>query len=146
MYIDCCRNGSTRFIAGHHKKIEAENQAESSVATVYSLPFSSIPRIFEQIVRLLASGLLLSKEFGMEADIEINKTGQRKINRAESLLDKISKGLLSLIGEDGDLIAKVSSIKASSSNIYDGTTADKGEMFNIGDELWRAKDPDQPTS
>ena len=123
---------------------EAENQAESSVATVYSLPFDSIPRIFEQIVRLLASGLLLSKEFGMEANIEIGKTGQRKIDRAESLLEKIKSGILSLIGEDGDLVSKTSALQASSSNVYN--QEDKGEMFNVGDEHWRAKDPEYPTS
>lgn len=123
---------------------EAENQAESSVATVYSLPFTSKPRIFEQIIRLLASGLLLSKEFGIEMDADISKTGKSKIDRAESLLEKISKGLLSLIGEDGNLISKTSAILASSSNVYN--QEDKGEMFNIGDEHWKAKDPDQPTS
>jgi len=123
---------------------EAENQAESAIATVYSLPFSSKPRIFEQIVRLLASGLLLSKEFGMEADINIGKTGQRKIDRAESLLEKISKGLLSLIGEDSSLLSKVSSILASSSNVYDGIIADKGETFSLRDEHFSMTDPDSP--
>jgi len=123
---------------------EAENQAESSVATVYSLPFSSSPKIFEQITRLLAAGLLLAKEFGMEADINISKTGQRKIDRAESLLKKIRDGLITLRDDSGDLLAKTSTIKASSSNVYN--QEDEGEMFNVGDEHFKMKDPDNPTS
>jgi len=125
-------------------RLEAENQAESTVAGVYSLPFSSVPPIFEQIIRLLAAGLLLSKEFGVEMDAEINKTGKSKIARAERLLSKIVDGSMLLIGEDGSILTKASTILASSSNTYNET--DKGEMFNINDEIWRAKDPDYPTS
>lgn len=125
-------------------RLEAENQAESTVAGVYSLPFSSIPPIFEQIVRLLAAGLLLSKEFGVEMDAEINKTGKSKIARAERQLSKIVDGSMLLIGEDGSILTKASTILASSSNVYNET--DKGEMFNVGDEIWRTKDPDYPTS
>ena len=93
---------------------------------------------------MLAAGLLLAKEFGMEADINISKTGQRKIDRAESLLKKIRDGLITLRDDSGDLLAKTSTIKASSSNVYN--QEDEGEMFNVGDEHFKMKDPDNPTS
>jgi hypothetical protein len=125
---------------------EAENQAESSVVGIYSVPFSSAPKIFEQIVRILAAGLLLTKEYGLEADINISKTGERKIQRAESLLQKIKDGVILLVDQNNSLIGRTGSLKASSSNAYDGSTEDKGELFNIGDEHFSMKDPDSPKS
>ena len=120
---------------------EAENQAESAVATVYSLPFSAQPKLFQQIVTLLSAGLLLSKEYGMESDVEISKTGQRKIERAESLLDKIVDGKLTLRDSDGNELSKISSFKASSSNKYNSSRFDKGTMFTLEDERFKAADP-----
>ena len=125
---------------------ESENQAESAVATVYSLPFSAKPKIFQQIVTLLSAGLLLSQEYGMEADVEISKTGQRKIDRAESLLDRIVDGKITLRDDNGNELAKISAIKASSSNIYDSDKSDRGEMFNLKDERFRMTDPEEELS
>ena len=125
---------------------EAENQAESAVATVYSLPFSAKPKIFQQIVTLLEAGLLLAKEYGMESDVEISKTGQRKIDRAETLFDKIANGLLTLRDDNGNELSKLSSILASSSNTYDSSKYDRGELFNVSDERFRATDPDDSLS
>jgi len=124
---------------------EAENQAESMVASIYSLPFSSKPKIFQHIVTLLAGGLLLLKEYGLEADIEIGKTGQRKIDRAEDMLQKIVDGKLILRDEDGNELSRTSIGEASGSNTY-GDAEDKGEYFNLGDENFRPTDPDSPTS
>ena len=123
---------------------EAENQAESAVATVYQLPFSSKPRIFRHIVRLLAAGLLLAKEYGMEADVEVSKTGERKIQRAEELLQKIADGSLTLRDENGNELSKLSSLLASCSNAYSSGVDDKGEMFNLTDERFKMTDPDDP--
>lgn len=120
---------------------EAENQAESSVATVYTLPFAAQPKLFQHIVSILAAGFLLAKEYGMESDVEISKTGQRKIDRAEGLLEKIVNGKLTLRDENGNELSKVSSIQASSSNIYDSNKHDKGEMFNVSDENFKLTDP-----
>lgn len=125
---------------------EAENQAESTVASVYSLPFSAKPKIFQHIITLLAGGLLLAKEYGIEADVEIGKTGERKITRAENMLQKIVDGKLLLRDEDGNSLSKTSIGDASGSNDYSDGKADLGEMFNLGDEAFRAKDPDSPTS
>lgn len=122
-------------------RIEAEAQAEGSIAQAYQLPFSSVPRIFQHIVTLLSAGLLLSKEYGLEADVEVSKTGQRKIDRAEELLKKIADSSILLIGEDGTELSKKTEVMASSSNVYDEDIADKGELFNIGDETFNLTDP-----
>ncbi len=125
-------------------RTEAEAQAEGAVIGKYSLPFSAQPKIFQQIVTLLAAGLLLSKEYGMEADIEISKTGQRKIERAEELLQKIRDDKILLIDEDGTELSKRTDVMASNSNTYDSDTADKGELFNLAPEHFKLTDPEDP--
>ena len=125
-------------------RTEAEAQAEGAVIGIYSLPFSSSPKIFQHIVTLLSAGLLLSKEYGMEADVEISKTGQRKIDRAEELLEKIRDSKILLVGEDGSELSKRTDVMASNSNVYSSTVADKGELFNISDEAFKLTNPDDP--
>lgn len=123
-------------------RTEAEAQAEGAVIGIYQLPFSSTPKLFQHIITLLAAGNLLAKEYGMEADVEISKTGQRKIERAEELLEKIRNGTIILIGEDGTELGKRTDVMASCSNKYDSDIADQGEMFNVSDEKFNLTDPE----
>ncbi len=125
-------------------RTEAEAQAEGAVIGLYSLPFSSTPKIFQHIVTLLAAGLLLSKEYGLESDVEVSKTGQRKIERAEELLEKIRDSKIRLVGEDGSEVDQRSGVMASSNNTYDEDIADTGEMFNLSDEHFKLTDPTDP--
>ena len=122
----------------------AENEINSRIVSVYSVPFSTVPPLITHITSLLAAGMLLLKEYGVEADVEISKSGQRMINEARSYLDKIVAGTLKLIDSSGNELSRSAIFRASGSNVYDGTTADKGEMFNLGDEHFRMKDPDKP--
>ena len=82
----------------------------------------------------------------MEADVEVSKTGQRKIERAEELLEKIRDGKIILIGENGSELSKRTDVMASSSNAYDEDIADRGEMFNLEDEHFNLTDPADPLS
>ena len=125
---------------------ESENEFESRIATIYSTPLSSKPKIGRQIVNLLTAGNLLIKEYGTEADIETSKSGQRMLDRADELIKKIIDGELKLIDDDGNLIGDRDTFGASGSNTYTDSNNDKGEMFNIGDEEFRFKDPDSPRS
>jgi len=125
---------------------EAELQVDGSLAIAYSLPLSSIPKMVTHITTLLAAGFLLSKEYGLEADVEISKTGQRKIDRAEELLQKIVDGKLLLIDSSGNELSKKSSYRVSGSNSYDSSVVDRGEMFNLRDENFKLTNPAEPTS
>ena len=127
-------------------RTEAEAQAEGAVVAMYLLPFSSHPKLFQHITTLLAAGNLLSKEYGMESDVEISKTGQRKIERAEELLEKIRDSKIILLDADGNELEKRTDVMASSSNKYDSEVPDKGEMFNISDEPFKLTDPSEPRS
>ena len=123
-------------------RTEAEAIAESTIAIVYQVPLASSPSIFQHIVTLLAAGLLLSKEYGLESDVEISKTGQRKIERAEELLQKIKDGEILLLNESNAELSRQTTNLASCSNVYDSTKYDKGEMFNLNDEKFRMADPE----
>jgi len=121
---------------------EAENEFESRIATTYSTPLSQKPKVGRQIVNLLAAGNLLIKEYGMEADIEISKSGARMLERANELLGKIVDGTLKLIDEDGSLIGTQDTMNVSGSNTYDPSKYDKGSLFSLEDEKFRAANPE----
>lgn len=121
---------------------EAQMQVDGAVALVYNLPFSTIPKLITHITTLLAAGLLLAKEYGVEADVEVSKTGERKIIRAEQLLQKIVSGDLILVDSGGTQLVRLATSKVSGSNKYNSSKYDKGEMFTLEDERFRAADPD----
>ena len=126
---------------------EAENEAEGRVANVYSLPFSTKPKIFRHIVKLLAASKLLSREYGVESDVDISKTGESMREQAERLLTQISDGTLVLLDDDGNALSKTTLFTSSGSNDYSKDKSDIGEWFNLSDEpLIKAKDPDNPRS
>jgi len=136
--------GISNEVIGDYRD-EAENEFDSIVASVYSTPLTKKPKIGRQIVNLLAAGNLLIKEYGVEADIEVSKSGARMLERAKELLDKIVDGLLKLIDEDGNLIGVRNTQNVTGSNVF-GVDDDKGEMFNLNSEHFKMKDPDSPQS
>jgi hypothetical protein len=97
--------------------------------------------MLQHIVTLLSAGFLLSQEYGVEADVEFGKTGERKIKRAEDLLDKILEKKIVLL--DSGTQAGISSGKlASCSNHYDDSKYNKGELFTLEDEHFRMANPE----
>jgi len=128
------------------KRLEAKSQIDGTLAMVYQLPLSSIPALISHINTLLAAGLLLQKEYGVEANVDIMKSGQPKIIRAEELLQKIVDGQLLLVDVNGSLISKQSGTLASGSNTYDSNKKDKGELFNVSDENFQFTDPTDETA
>ena len=127
-------------------RTEAEALSESAIAIIYQLPLASAPRIFQHIVTLYAAGLLLLKEYSLLADTDSTKNGQKKVDRAEELLKKIADGNLILLSESNTELSKQSSNQASSSNAYNSSKYDKGEMFNLNDENFKMTDPDNDTA
>jgi hypothetical protein len=114
--------------------------------TKYSLPLPKTSRILQKIIILSAAGNLLSQEYGVEANIEISKSGERKIKRAEELIDRILEGKITLIDTAGSELSKQATSTVRCSNTYDGETSDLGEMFNIGEEQFKMTDPLYPTT
>ena len=125
-------------------RVEAQSEVDSMLSALYEVPFINTPKIIEHITRILAAGLLLQKEYGMEANVEIAKTGERKIERAEKLIDKIFNKEMRLVDSTGALLAIAQGVIPSQSNVYDGLRADKGTMFDLRDEHFRMRDPKYP--
>jgi len=123
------------------KREDAENLFESRIATSYSVPLSTKPKLARNIVTKLAAGSLLLKEYGVEANVDISKSGERMIREAENLMDRIVSGDLKLVDDDGSALTATTALEASGSNVYDGSTADKGELFTLEDEHFEAADP-----
>lgn len=122
-------------------RYEAEAIIESSLASKYQMPFSSIPKILQHITTLYAAGLLLSKEYGVESDIDLSKSGESKITRAENLIQKIMDDQLVLVGVDGVTLQKKTDVLASCSNNYSSDVYNKGDLFNLNDENFKFTDP-----
>lgn len=125
---------------------EAQSEFNSAIVSRYTIPLSSTPKIVRQIINLLAAGNLLIKEYGMEADIEISKSGARMIDRANTLIQRIVDGTLQLVDDDGALLGTSGNQLVSGSNVYTGASGDTGEAFNLGDEEFTFKDPANPRS
>ena len=123
-------------------RTEAEALSESMIAMTYQVPLTSAPRIFQHIVTLYSAGLLLLKEYSLENDADTTKNGQKKIDRAEELLQKIVDGDLILLSESNTELSKQTSNRASSSNEYDDAKTDKGEMFTLEDENFKMANPE----
>jgi len=126
---------------------EAHNEVDGVLKNYYIIPLVPVPAIIRHAETLLASGTLLAKEYGMEADVELGKSGQRKIDRANKILEQIMNNELVLVDSDGNPLPKVTTNQMSYSNVYSASgSKDKGEMFNLGDENFTMKDPDEPQS
>ena len=123
-------------------RTEAEAIAESMIAMTYQIPLASAPRIFQHIVTMYSAGLLLLKEYSLENDADTTKNGQKKIDRAEELLQKIVDGDLILLSESNTELSKQTSNRASSSNEYNDAKTDKGEMFTLEDENFKMANPE----
>jgi len=123
-------------------RTEAEAISESMIAMTYQVPLASAPRIFQHIVTLYAAGMLLLKEYSVDNDADTTKNGQKKIDRAEELLQKIVDGNLILLSESNAELSKQTSNQASCSNMYNSSKYNKGEMFDLNDENFRMADPE----
>ena len=126
-------------------RTEAEAQIDGMIANTYQLPLAS-STLIQHVATLLAAGHLLSKEYGMEADIEVAKSGQRKIERAEELLEKIVSGDILLIGSSGNILDRRTTFFATGSNTYSSDRVDRGVLFNLEPESFKFTDPDEPLS
>lgn len=89
-----------RFITDgriEHKRQQAEDEINSNIITVYSLPLDSVPPILKYVCELLAAGYLHYEEFGNDGE------GVKKLGEARGILNKIKKGEMKLILDGTEL-------------------------------------------
>ena len=123
---------------------EAEAEVNSAIAGIYDVPIIESSKLLQRIVTLLAAGYLLKKEYAMEGDSDIGRSGTPKIERANELIEKIKEGDYTLVNQDGVVLKKGNEILASSSNEFSSSRIDKGDMFNLRDEHFKFTNPDDP--
>lgn len=76
------------------KRSAAENEIDSAIGHIYSLPLSEIPALIENVTILLAAGYLDYQEFGSESG------GVKWLGEARGILKNIEKGTRRLLGSD----------------------------------------------
>lgn len=85
------------------KRNQAENEVNSYLLSVYTLPLSEVPPLIEQITELLAAGYIMWEEYGADGG------GGKMLGEARAILKSIANGTQRLIGADGTELATTSS-------------------------------------
>ena len=76
------------------KRSAAENEIDSAIGHLYSLPLTEIPALIENTTLLLAAGYLDYQEFGSESG------GVKWLGEARGILKNITSGKRRLLGSD----------------------------------------------
>lgn len=82
------------------KRKQAENEINSAIFRLYSLPLEEIPALIQHVCELLAAGYVDFEEYGPEGQ------GVKWLGEARAILKAIANGTQNLIGEDGTELAR----------------------------------------
>lgn len=77
------------------KRIQAENEINSVLFRIYTLPLTEVPGLIKRICELLAAGYIDFEEYGPDGQ------GVKWLGEARGLLKAIRDGLQHLVGADG---------------------------------------------
>lgn len=70
------------------RRIDAEDEINTELSGIYTLPFSPVPPTVARITRLIAAGLLLLTEYGA-VSTGTNKEGNDKLKQGRDLLSEL---------------------------------------------------------
>lgn len=94
---------NNRWIADHfiyRKTLSAQDEVNGSLVIAgYDLPLSTVPEQVKNAVELLASGYILTSNYGPQWEGTL-KDGQNKIQQAKDIMSSIESGSLQLIVDD----------------------------------------------
>ncbi len=110
------------------KRTAAENEIDSAVGHLYSLPFSEIPALIENITVLLAAGYLDYQEFGSESG------GVKWLGEARGLLKNIASGKRKLLGSDKAELTRLSAARLKGYPDSSCEDEDCDRVFSVEDE------------
>ena len=117
------------------RREDAESEVKGILhSTGYTLPLSDpIPKVVRNITRLLAAGYLLLEDYGVEAD-GTNKEGEKKLNLAEKMLEKIADKKIQLLNQ---YLETAASQSTSLGGWPDNTTKDADPEDSGGKRIFR---------
>lgn len=110
------------------KRSAAENEIDSAIGHLYSLPLSEIPALIENMTVLLAAGYLDYQEFGDESG------GVKWLGEARGMIKNIIAGRRKLLGSDKTELTRLS---ASTLKGYPNSSCedeDCDRVFSVEDE------------
>jgi hypothetical protein len=111
---------------------EAEELIDDEMGQVVTTPYETVPKTVRRIARVYAAGLLMSREYGLQAMTdESGKEGDRKIKLAEAWLSAYRTRMESNGADAGTLVVPRSSSQGRVFQTYD--TAD-GTWGPLSDE------------
>lgn len=83
------------------KRLQAENEVNSIVFRLYSLPFAEIVPLITRVTVLLAAGYIDFEEYGPDGQ------GVKWLGEARAILNQISEGTRNLIASDGTELTRL---------------------------------------
>lgn len=117
---------------------EASEVIDNELSQVTTTPFITIPKTVRLITRTLAAGLLMSREYGLQADEEADKAARAKIKQAEAWLASYRTRLIDTSADvsEGNIS---STTRGSLFQRYDTTEGTWGpladEYFTINEDV-----------
>lgn len=105
----------------------AQNEVDSYLRGVYTLPLASTPDLIEYITMLLASGYLLIREYGPESR-DTDKDGYKKCAEARALLKQIAAKELLLTDSTGAVLSTSTTHRLS---FFPTTTTEPGQQISM---------------
>jgi len=113
----------------------ARNEIHAYLGGTYTIPFSPVPPLVNQICLQLAAGMLICEQYGFPVMIEDNKQGLGKISSARSQLKRIQKKEIVIYSESGTSL--LPSTSADVSGWPDETTSSLDEGSSGGGPKFR---------
>jgi hypothetical protein len=122
------------------RRIDAEDEVNSELVGIYTIPFSPVPPTIARITREIAAGLLLSTEYGAMAT-GTSKDGTAKLKEARELLSEYKSREKTLIDATGtSLVLGTAAVVSSWPNDTTRTLGDRddnGDLAHGGDTQFR---------
>ena len=109
------------------KRVQAENEINSTLSAKYVLPLSEVPGLITNICELLAAGYIDYEAFGK------NGSGVDWLASARAQLKAIQKGTQLLIGADGTELQRVTNADTISG--YPNSADTDEEKFSMNDRF-----------
>lgn len=110
------------------KRNAAENEIDSAIGHLYSLPLTEIPALIENTTLLLAAGYLDYQEFGSESG------GVKWLGEARGILKNITSGKRRLLGSDKVELTRLAASRLKGYPNSSCEDEDCDRVFSITDE------------
>ena len=109
------------------KRKQAENEINSALFAVYTLPLPEVPALISQIAELLAAGYIDFEEFGAEGE------GVKWLGEGRAILKRITDGKQRLLASDFTELPRIT--RANVVGGYPDNSEPKGPVFSMTDKF-----------